>query len=187
MQGILANPRFLFRVEQTPARRAPAQTYRIADVDLASRLSFFLWGTLPDAELMKAASRRRRCSTPAVFEKQVKRMLADPRSRRAGDALRVAVAAAAGCRQDSPGRPAVSRLRRLARRRRCVSETELFFDSIVREDRSVLDLLTADYTFVNERLARHYGIPNVTGDEFRRVHAARRRAAACSGRAASCC
>ncbi len=166
IQGMLANPRFLFRVEQAPATAA-GQTYRLAESDLASRLSFFLWGTLPDAELLKSADDRT-LRNPLVFEKQVKRMLADPRAR----ALSTRFAAqwlrlqdVEKIRPDGLLFPQWDRSLSEA----FVEETERFFDSIVRENRSVLDLLTADYTYVNERLARHYGIGNVTGPEFRRV------------------
>ena len=165
IQGILANPRFMFRTEQT--LRGANGAYPLTDVDLASRLSFFLWGTLPDQALMKAANDGT-LRNPIVFDKQVARMLADPRSR----ALSTRFAAQWLRLQDADKiRPdgllfpywdgSLSES--------FVRETELFFDSIVRENRSVLDLITADYTFANERLARHYGIPNVTGPEFRRV------------------
>ncbi len=165
IQGILANPRFMFRVEQAPT--TSNDTYRITDVDLASRLSYFLWGTLPDQELLKAASDGT-LRNPAVLDRQVARMAADPRSR----ALSTRFAAQWLRLQD------VDKVRPDgllfpnwdgSLSDAFVRETELFFDSLVRENRSVLDLLTADYTFVNERLARHYGIPNVTGPEFRRV------------------
>ena len=165
VQGILANPRFLFRLEQQPQTGNDA--YRVTEVDLASRLSFFLWATLPDQELLKAAGDRT-LGNAAVFDKQVKRMLADPRSR----SLATRFAAQWLRLQD------VDKVRPdgllfpnwdASLSESFVRETELFFDSIVRENRSVLDLITADYTFANERLARHYGIPNVTGPEFRRV------------------
>jgi hypothetical protein len=165
IQGILANPRFMFRVEQAP--QTSNDVYRVSDGDLASRLSFFLWGTLPDQELLKAAGDGT-LRVPAVFDKQVKRMVADSRSK----ALATRFAAQWLRLQD------VDKVRPdgllftnwdAALTEAFLRETELFFDSIVRENRSVLDLITADYTFVNERLARHYGIPNVTGPEFRRV------------------
>ena len=169
LQSVLMSPRFLFRLEQAP-KPVPikaSSAYRLTDQDLASRLSFFLWGTAPDADLLKAASNGA-LRTTLGLEKQVRRMLADRRSeslstRFAGQWLRL---------QDLEkihpdyllfpqydDTLAHSMLR----------ETELFFDSIVREDRPVLDLLTADYSFVNERLAKHYHIPNVTGSEFKRV------------------
>ncbi|MGE5246253.1 MAG: DUF1592 domain-containing protein [Betaproteobacteria bacterium] len=167
LQAILASPRFLFRMEHMPATLQASGMYRISEQDLASRLSFFLWGTLPDAELMKAADEGQ-LRTPAGLERQVRRMLADPRS----EALSTRFAAQWLRLQDLDKihpdyllYPQYDDLLAHAMQR----ETELFFDSIVREDRSVLDLLTADYSFVNGRLAKHYGIPNVTGPEFRRV------------------
>src|SRR5262249_1669523 len=165
IQGILANPRFMFRLEQAP--QASDARSRLADVDLASRLSFFLWGTLPDQELLNAAANGTLGST-STLDRQVKRMLADPRS----SALSTRFAAQWLRLQD------VDKVRPdgllftnwdAALTDAFVRETELFFDSLVRENRSVLDLINADYTFVNERLARHYGIPGVTGPEFRRV------------------
>jgi len=165
-QSILMSPRFLFRLEQQPAGLRGA-TYRIADEDLASRLSFFLWGTVPDADLVKAASLGS-LRTPAGLEKQVRRMLADRR------------ASALSTRFGSQW----LRLQDLDKifpdyllypqydetlAKSMKKETELFFESIVREDRSLLDLINADYSFVNERLAIHYNIPNVTGSAFQRV------------------
>jgi hypothetical protein len=167
IQAILASPRFLFRVEQTPSTLRAGQTYRISDPDLASRLSFFLWGSMPDAELLKAASAGT-LRTPAVFEKQLKRMIADSRS----EALATRFASQWLRLQD------VEKVRPdhhfysywdTTLSKAMVRETELFVDSLIREDRPVTDLLTADHTFVNERLAKHYGIPNVLGNEFRRV------------------
>jgi mono/diheme cytochrome c family protein len=167
LQAILASPRFLFRLEQAPAGVRPGQNYRLADLDLASRLSFFLWGTVPDAQLVKAANGGA-LKTPAGLAAQVKRMIADPRS----EALATRFAAQWLRLQDlekiNPDAllfPYYDHHLADALRR----ETELFFDSIVREDRSIVDLLTADYTFVNERVARHYGLPNVNGYEFQRV------------------
>jgi hypothetical protein len=165
IQGILANPRFMFRTEQTV--RAANGLYRLTDVDLASRLSFFVWGTLPDEALLKAATDGT-LRNPAVFDKHVKRMLADPRSR----ALATRFASQWLRLQDvDKVRPDGLLFPRwdTSLSEAFVRETELFFDSLVRDNRSVLDVINADYTFVNERLARHYGIPNVTGPEFRRV------------------
>jgi mono/diheme cytochrome c family protein len=170
-QSILMSPRFLFRLEEQPAsagRAAVRQaTYRIADEDLASRLSFFLWGTGPDAELIRAASVGA-LKTAAGIDKQVRRMLADRKS----EALSTRFASQWLRLQDLDKifpdyllYPQYDDV--LARSMK--KETELFFDSIVREDRSILDLLNADYTFVNERLAIHYNIPNVTGSAFQRV------------------
>ncbi|OFW44238.1 MAG: hypothetical protein A3J29_23600 [Acidobacteria bacterium RIFCSPLOWO2_12_FULL_67_14b] len=168
VQSILMSPRFLFRLEQQPAVvRASSTTYRIADEDIASRLSFFLWGTVPDAELVKAAAVGL-LKTPAGVEKQVRRMLADKRS----EALATRFGSQWLRLQDLDKifpdyllYPQYDDTLAQAMKR----ETELFFDSIVREDRSVTDLLTADYSFVNERLAKHYHIPNVSGSAFQRV------------------
>ena len=159
LQRILASPKFVFRVEQDPADAAPGAVYRISDLELASRLSFFLWSSIPDDELLTLAAQGR-LKNPQVLEQQVRRMLADPKSRGARQQFRRAVAAAA----QSPQHRA--QLRRVPGFRRQPApgfrrETEMFFESIMREDRNVLDLMTADYTFVNERLARHYGIPDV--------------------------
>jgi hypothetical protein len=172
LQSVLMSPRFLFRMEQAPATpktiAAKASfTYRINDQDLASRLSFFLWGTAPDADLLKAAGAGA-LRTPLGMEKQVRRMLADRRSdalstRFAGQWLRLQDLEK--IHPDYLLFPQYDDTLSQAMQH----ETELFFDSIVREDRPVLDLLTADYSFVNERLAKHYNIPNVTGSEFKRV------------------
>ncbi|MDP3720730.1 MAG: DUF1592 domain-containing protein [Acidobacteriota bacterium] len=167
VQAILASPRFLFRMEQAPATLRAGQTYRVSDLDLASRLSFFMWGSVPDAELVKVAMQGT-LQTPAVFEKQLKRMLADPRS----EALSTRFASQWLRLQD------VEKVRPdhhfysywdTTLSQALVRETELFVDSLIREDRPVTDLLTADHTFVNERLAKHYGIPNILGPQFRRV------------------
>ena len=167
LQAILASPDFVFRFEERPQGVQPGESYRLDDRDLASRLAFFLWGRPPDGELM-ALAEQGELSDPDVLERQVRRMLEDPRSealgaRFAGQWLRL---------QDldkvHPDRLMYPDFyEQLADAMRL--ETEMFFNSLVREDRSMLDLFTADYTFVNEPLARHYGIPGVTGDEFRRV------------------
>jgi hypothetical protein len=169
LQSVLVSPRFVFRLEQAPAATMvkASQAYRISDQDLASRLSFFIWGAVPDAELMKAASLGT-LRTPAGIEKQVRRMLADRRSdalasRFAGQWLRLQDLEK--IHPDYLIYPQYDDTLAQAMQH----ETELFFDSIVREDRPVLDLLTADYSFVNERLAKHYQIPNVTGSAFTRV------------------
>jgi hypothetical protein len=167
LRFMLANPQFLVRAEQEPVATRAGQSHRISDVELASRLSFFLWSSIPDDELVAVASRGR-LSQPRVLEQQVRRMLADQRA----DAL---VSNFAQQLLYLRNLPATSpdgifypnwddELRQSFKR-----ESELFFESIIREDRSIVDLLTADYTFVNERLARHYGIPNVYGSRFRRV------------------
>ncbi len=167
LQSILASPRFLFKLESGPKVVNASAPYRISDQDLASRLSFFLWASAPDAELIKAANSGA-LRTSAGLEKQVKRMIADPRS----DALSKRFASQWFRLQDLDKiHPDVllypqydDRLAEAMQK-----ETQLFVDSLVREDRNVLEMLTADYSFVNERLAKHYGIPNVTGAEFRKV------------------
>jgi mono/diheme cytochrome c family protein len=167
LRSILVSPRFLFRFESQPARATPDAPYRISDVELASRLSFFLWSSIPDDVLLNAAEKKT-LHLPAVLEQQVKRMLADQRSEAlvsnfAGQWLHI--------RNVSGLRPSPELYFHFDDnlRQAFVRETELFFDSIIRENRSVLDLLDADYTFLNERLARHYGIPGVYGERFRRV------------------
>jgi mono/diheme cytochrome c family protein len=164
---ILASPQFIYRIEEEPANLKTGQAYRISDVDLASRLSFFLWSSSPDAQLLKVASEGR-LKNPAVLEQQVLRMLKDPRA----EALAVNFAGQwlnlRGLQSHAPLPmlyPDFDDPLRQAMRR----EVELLFDTIVREDRDVGELLTADYTFVNERLAKHYGIPNIYGSQFRRV------------------
>ncbi len=164
VRRILAAPEFVFRFEHDPAAAA---AHRVSDLELASRLSFFLWSTIPDGELLKAAEQGR-LKDPPVLEQQVRRMLKDPHAQSlvtnfAGQWLFL--------RELKNRNPDVlvypefdDNLRQAFQR-----ETELLFDSVVHEDRSVFELLTADYTFVNERLARHYGIPNVYGSDFRRV------------------
>ena len=167
LQAILASPRFVFRFEEAPPTVRPGQSYRITDADLASRLSFFLWGTSPDAELLKVVAART-LRAPGVLDRQVKRMLTDPRA----EALSTRFAAQWLRLQDldkvNPDYLQYPQYddRLAASMRR---ETELFFNSLVRDDRSLLDLITADYSYVDERVAQHYGIPNVTGPEFRRV------------------
>ena len=167
LEALLASPRFVFRLEQPPAAARVGQTFQVADLDLASRLSFFLWGAGPDPELVKVATAGG-LKTAAGLDRQVRRMLADPRA----ESLSTRFASQWLRLQD------VDKIRPDALlfpywdytlAGNLVHETQLFFASLVREDRSALDLLRADYTFVNQRLARHYGIPNVMGPEFRRV------------------
>jgi mono/diheme cytochrome c family protein len=167
LERILVSPDFLFRVELDPAGAVSGRAYRITDLELASRLSFFLWSTVPDDTLLDLAIRGR-LREPAVLEQQVKRMLADRRLNAlvvnfGGQWLRLRNMK--GVAPDSRLFPEFDTNLREAFQR----ETELFLESQLREDRSVLDLLTANYTFLNERLARHYGIPNVYGSHFRRV------------------
>ena len=167
VQAILASPRFLLRMEQVPSTLRAGQTYRVADRDLASRLSFFLWGALPDEELLKVAQAGQ-LSQPAVFDRQVRRMLADPRA----DALATRFASQwlrlQDVRQVRPDHHFYSHWDTTLSDA-LVRETELFVASLLRNDRPITELLTADYTFVNERLAKHYGIPNIVGSDFRRV------------------
>jgi hypothetical protein len=167
LRAVLVSPQFLFRTEQDPADGAPGSAYRISDVALASRLSFFLWSSIPDDELLDLAAAGQ-LHQPAILEKQVRRMLADPRSRTlvtnfAGQWLHL--------RNLDGVQPDMrlftdfdDNLRQAFRR-----ETEMFVGNIMRQDRDVLELIKARYTYVNERLARHYGIPNIYGSRFRRV------------------
>jgi hypothetical protein len=167
LEAILASPYFVLRLERRPLDAQPGQEYRIADVDLASRLSFFLWGTPPDEELQAIAAEGR-LSTPGELERQARRMLSDPRAEALGTrfaALWFRLQDLYKVRPDPNYYPNFDENLADAMRR----ETELFFYDLVRNDRSVLELLTADYTFINERLARHYGYPKVAGDNFRRV------------------
>jgi len=176
LEAVLASPQFLFRVEEQPARLRSASVggasplpgaYRLGDYELASRLSFFLWGSGPDAELLKLAGQGR-LSAPGMLVQQSQRMLASPRA----DALSTRFASQWLRLQDLERvipDPIVFPYSDQTLSIALKKETELFFDSLVRDDRSLFDLLNADYTFVNERTARHYGIPNVTGNEFRRV------------------
>jgi len=167
LQKILVSPEFLFRLERDPADAPPETAYRLNDLELASRLSFFLWSSIPDDELLDVAANGK-LRDPAVLEQQVRRMLADSRSRSLVDNF-------AGqwlfLRNMNLVQPDVDTFIEFDENLRegFQEETERFFHSMLQEDRSVLDLLTADYTFVNERLARHYGIPNIYGSHFRRI------------------
>jgi hypothetical protein len=168
LERILVDPEFLFRIERDPVNVGPGTAYRISDLELASRLSFFLWSSIPDDELLDAAARGK-LKDPAVLEQQVRRLLSDDRARKAlvdnfaGQWLELRNV------QNWAPDPDLFRdfddnLREAMRR-----ETELFLKAQLDEDLSVVGLLSANYTFVNERLAQHYGIPNVYGDRFRRV------------------
>ena len=168
LERILAAPSFLFRIEREPATLPAGSAYRLSDLDLASRLSFFLWSSIPDDELLDAAVRGK-LNDPAVLEQQVRRMLRDPRSKRARRQFRQPLARAEQDRRASCPTPSCIREFDENLRDAMEQETKLFVGSQLRDDRSVLELLTADYTFLNERLARHYGIPNVYGSHFRRV------------------
>ena len=166
---LLFDPRFIFRMEHVPANLAPGAAYRLTDLELATRLSFFLWSSIPDNKLLELAAAGE-LSRPAVLEQQTRRMLADPKAKSLVDnfasqwmRLRELDNAEPDPSADFDGNL------RIAFKR----EMELFFESILREDRSIIALLDADYTFVDERLARHYGIPNIKGSLFRRVALAR--------------
>ena len=167
LEAILASPHFIFRLERAPTDARSGGTYRVADIDLASRLSFFIWGLPPDQELVDAAGRRE-LSTLAGIEKHARRMLADPRSSALADRFAAQWLRLQDVEKVHPDPNFYPNFdENLADAMR--TETKLFFSSLVKEDRSVLDLLTADYTFLNERLARHYGIKGVIGNDFRRV------------------
>jgi len=167
LERILSSPKFVLRVEKDPANATPGAVYRVSDLDLASRLSFFLWSSIPDDELLKLAAAGK-LHDPAVLREQTLRMLGDPKSHSlvsnfAGQWLQLRnVRNVLPNSNDFPDFD--DNLRQAFQH-----ETELFFESILNEDRPVLDLLTADYTFLNERLARHYGIAGIYGSQFRRV------------------
>ncbi len=167
LRALLVSPDFLFRVVSDPSDAVPGTAYRLADLELASRISFFLWSSIPDDELLEVAARGG-LRNPAVVEREVRRMLADPRSEAlaknfAGQWLRL--------RNISGALPSDVLFPDFGEslRQDFVRETELFFDSIIREGRGVSELLTADFTFLNERLAKHYGVAGVYGSDFRRV------------------
>lgn len=167
IQRLLTDPDFIYRSEIEPVKLTAGAAYRISDLELASRLSFFLWSSIPDSELIKLGAANK-LHEPAVLKKQVDRMIADPRSQAL---VRNFTGQWLNIRGIAASEPAVnlfpdfdSTLREAFKR-----EVELFFTSIIQEDRSVDELLTADYTFVNERLAKHYGIPGIYGPQFRRV------------------
>ncbi len=167
VQAIIASPEFVFRFERVPANVAPGSNFRISDLELASRLSYFLWSSAPDDQLITLASHGK-LRDPVILEKQVRRMLADPRSEVLATNFAYQWLHLQNLKDASPDLflfPDFDRTLSQAMRR----ETEMFFASILREDRNLLDLLTANYTFVNERSAKHYGIPNILGNRFRRV------------------
>ena len=167
LRAILVSPEFLFRIERDPAGVAPDTAYRVSDLELASRLSFFLWSSIPDDQLLDLAATGK-LKDPVVLEEQVRRMLGNSRSQALVDNFAGQWLYLRNMRLVTPEQsvfPTFDENLRHAFQR----ETELFFESMLREDRSVMDLLTADYTFVNERLARHYQIPNIYGSHFRRV------------------
>jgi hypothetical protein len=167
IQGILVSPEFLFRIERDPAGMAPETTYQLSDIDLASRLSFFLWSSIPDEELLSMAEKGK-LHDSEVLDAQVKRMMADPKAAALVENFAGQWLYLRNLSMVSPD-PGVfpdfdDNLRKAFQK-----ETSLFFESMLREDRSMLDLLRADYTYVNERLARHYGMPGIYGSSFRRV------------------
>jgi hypothetical protein len=167
VEFILAHPEFVFRAEDGPANVKPGQAYRISDMELASRLAFFFWSTGPDDELIRVAAQGK-LRDPGVLEQQIRRMLADQRTHElvknfAGQWLQLRVMQSST--PEGTDYPDFDDNLRQAFR----TEAEMFFESIVREDRSIIDLLNGDYTFVNQRLAEHYGIPNIYGSQFRRV------------------
>jgi len=167
LRRMLASPQFLFRFERDPATVSADSNYRISDMDLASRLSFFLWSSIPDDHLIDLASQNK-LHTPAVLEREVRRMLADPKAQAIVDNFAgqwLYLRNLRGANPDLEEFPNFDDNLRQAFKQ----ETELFFGSIMHEDHDVLDLLNANYTFVNDRLARHYGIPNIDGSQFRRV------------------
>ncbi len=167
IQLILASPEFLFRFEPDPAALAPGAVYRVNDLELASRLSFFLWSSIPDEQLLNLATLGK-LHEPAVLEAQVKRMLADPKSKALVDNFADQWLYLRNLKNINPDFETFpdfdDNLRQAMKQ-----ETDLFLDNIIREDRSIMDLIDANYTFINERLARHYGIPNIYGSDFRRV------------------
>ena len=167
LRALLVSPDFLFRIEQDPPGSAPGSVYRISDLELASRLSFFLWSTVPDDQLLDLAEKGK-LKDPAVLDQQVRRLLDDPRAESlvtnfAGQWLYMR-----NLEQQKPD-PDVFPEFDESLRQSFQRETELFFQNILREDRSVMELLDANYTFLNQRLAEHYGIPNIYGAQFRKV------------------
>jgi hypothetical protein len=167
LRRILTSPQFLVRAEREPENIAPGQPYRITDLELASRLSFLVWSSIPDDELIAVASQNKLHASP-MLDRQVRRMLADAKADALVDNFGDQLLYLRNLPTTSPDGVFYpnwdDELRKSFRR-----ETELLFDSVVKENRSVVDLLTADYTFLNERLAKHYGIPNIYGSQFRRV------------------
>ena len=167
LRRMLASPKFVFRVERDPQGATPGRPYQLRDLELASRLSFFLWSTVPDDELLELATAGR-LSQPATLERQVRRMLASPKAQAIADNFGGQWLQLRNLRNKQPNSheyPDFDDNLRVALQ----TETEMFFSSVLREDRSILELMTADYTFLNERLARHYGIPGIYGSHFRRV------------------
>src|SRR5262249_48200665 len=167
LRRLLTSPEFLVRGEKETPNTPAGKPYRISDLELASRLSFFLWSSIPDNDLINLAAQKK-LSSPAVFEQQVRRMLADPRSKALVENFADQLLYLRNLPVTSPDGKFYpnwdDELRKDFR-----TETEMLFESVMRDDRSVVDLLTANYTFLNERLAKHYGVPGVYGSQFRRV------------------
>ena len=161
---ILIDPQFLFRFEREPSTVREGGIYRLSDLELASRLSFFLWSSIPDDELLDIASKGR-LADPAVFEKQVRRMLKDSRSQSLVENFAGQWLYLRELKNVMPESHDFDASLRSAFER----ETTLLFETVMKEDRSVVDFLNPDFTFVDERLAKHYGIPNIRGGRFRRV------------------
>ncbi len=168
LERLLVSPDFLFRIERTPSSAAPGSLVRVSDIELASRLSFFLWSSAPDAQLLRVAEAGQ-LNKPDVLEREVRRMLGDPRATALVTNFASEWLYLRNVKKAQPDRTLFpdfdANLRDALQR-----ETELFLESQMRDDRGLLELLSADYTFLNERLARHYGIPDVYGSHFRRVH-----------------
>ncbi len=167
LQSILASPSFLFRLEQQPENLGPGELYQLSDIDLASRLSFFLWGTVPDAELRQLADQGT-LSDPDTLEAQVKRMLADSRASNLATSFASQWLRLQETDKNDP-EPYLYPDFTGQLKEDMIRETQLFFEELIKEDRSLLEIVSADYTFVNERLAEHYGIEGIIGNEFQRV------------------
>ena len=167
VQAILAHPEFVFRFEKTPSDVRPGTNYRISNLELASRMAYFLWSSLPDEELLSLASEGS-LTDPGILEQELRRMLADPRSSALADNFAFQWLRLQTVKEAHPESLVFPEFTRNLGES-MTEETKLLFASIIREDRSVVDLLTSDYTFVDEVLAKHYGIPNVMGNRFRRV------------------
>jgi len=167
IQAMIASPEFVFRFERTPANLAPGTNYRLSDLELATRLAYFLWSSSPDEQLIALASQNK-LHDPVVLEKQVHRMLADPKSEAVTNTFAYQWLRLQNLKEWSPDLFLFPDFDR-SLSQSMVKETELLFDNVMRQDRPVTELLTANYTFVNDRLAKHYGIPNIAGARFQRV------------------
>jgi hypothetical protein len=167
LQAILASPGFVFRVEKVPAAAKAGQAYRISDIELASRLSYFLWASVPDAELISVAGDGK-LKDPIVLDREVRRMMADPRAEALSTRFASQWLRLQDLQQMQPDALIYPHYDETLAEA-MTKETQLFFNSLVHEDHNVLDLITANYTYVNEQLANHYGIPEVSGQNFRRV------------------